>query len=1002
MIDKEIKNDEKKNKESEIKRKRRKKKLRDREYKRKQEKRKRLKNIDEYIKGNEIIQVGYICGPSSGEYIKFSIETLLKTCFLPDKIEIIIGNNCCDYDFSDMNDIKDKFYSFNIYNVHSDKKHPSHNHGDALDKLFWNFFNRTYGMIVDSDIAFLRKNWDIQFVKLINSDENIAIIGPGNPVNYSKFQNFPSVYCPFFFTNILKECSITWQPLMYNPELLTIEKNEKISEKIMGELCKLSLEKSYEHVEHKLEKIENQIPIENRDISWKKSEEACFSSNMFTCRIACNKEYSELLGMNRYEICRADTGIMLPIKIKKNGYKGLFFSTCATMDFVQERQSIILDNIEILNTLHPKYGDIKDLSECKIKNENYSNLICSLNKFDHIRKKYKKHMKNSLEILLSTVLQGNMINYTQLLLDIFNNSPDFNNKLIILHLISDILFKYKYKHEKILVNTEDIDNKYKIRKKMSNLLVELMENIITEKLLVENKYKLVRLLEIIDEGGICLLSGKINLWLKNYYSKETNISSIPSKYTYCISDGQWDPHECSIYMLFNIPKHLYSTALIELPLKRKKIEEFKQNLRKLVDNKISEITHMSDIEMKNISEEEKNVYDNEIMNANKNKDNILEILNILPDVSNIDEDIETTYNTINKNNLINNLEKIYRKLTGISKLYIHKHSVMGTVVEIPSESTKLIENIKIYDLYRLFLTQDFDNQIIIPFIHSIKLRKDERIENIIYRNRAGARESEKRGNIDPFFNVFMPLSEENQDKDKEIVLFKTLETIFLDNYSLQDDMPIKVHDEQLKLSTENINNCYEQFNSVEKIDHMLNKSYKIKNIKDLKSTLSDNFIKNCILFIEEKIVKKKIIRYISLSSNYLEILEYMEENINKCLKDIILYNIINIKNNRWEIKSKLSCNLNWLRNNTKYNDTFVRDLLISLNNLEPILVKLQDLGSHITIEDKYNYSMKNYYEVFYKNELYLTHLGQSSGREFNIDPLSKLWIKNVKNQIGME
>ena len=42
----------------------------------------------------------------------------------------------------------------------------------------------------------------------------------------------------------------------------------------------------------------------------------------------------------------------------------------------------------------------------------------------------------------------------------------------------------------------------------------------------------------------------------------------------------------------------------------------------------------------------------------------------------------------------------------------------------------------------------------------------------------------------------------------------------------------------------------------------------------------------------------------------------------------------------------------------------------------------------------------NLFEVKYRDELYFTHLGQASKREFNVDPLCNLWIKSVKNYIN--
>jgi len=289
--------------------------------------------IKEYVNNKKCIQIGYICGPKSFLYIKFSIKTILKTVSDPKKISIIIGKNCNDCDFRKFGKLKNKFKSFNIYDVQNNKKHPSLNHGLSLDKLFWKYFHEDYGMVVDSDIAFLKKNWDLDLIKLINYNKNTIIIGSGNPeknicnglkkIKYKKgdkFRNFPSVYCPFFKTKKLKECGITWQPWIYdiiNREYINI----KSIQDIINGLKKLSYVK-------KALKKNKMTEIEGHS----------------TVKFRCKNGYEKILGMDKGEICRADTGFFLPIIIKKNNYNGIYFKT---YPFTFSEKKNIFNNDEI-------------------------------------------------------------------------------------------------------------------------------------------------------------------------------------------------------------------------------------------------------------------------------------------------------------------------------------------------------------------------------------------------------------------------------------------------------------------------------------------------------------------------------------------------------------------------------------------------------------------------------------------------------------------------------
>ncbi len=261
----------------------------------------------------DIIEIGYICSDNAEKYIFFSLQSILKTCTEPKNLSILIGINTYQYNSSVFNPLRDKFFSFTEYNTHSDYSHPSMNHGYSVDLLFYNYFKHEIGMIVDSDIVFLKKNWDSILLRQL-SNKNI-IIGAGNPnykisPTYNKYQKFPSIYVCMFLTKKLLNLNITWQPFSFNLQ-----------------------EKKINTIYTKKNNIPYIFNIDNDIVN------SCIIPNKFEIESLMEKGLKhtvlkikvggseKILSMNHNDICRCDTSFFIPFIIKKNNFDGIYLQT---------------------------------------------------------------------------------------------------------------------------------------------------------------------------------------------------------------------------------------------------------------------------------------------------------------------------------------------------------------------------------------------------------------------------------------------------------------------------------------------------------------------------------------------------------------------------------------------------------------------------------------------------------------------------------------------------
>ena len=157
------------------------------------------------------IQIGIPCGYNSEYYTNFLLDSVRKTISNIDRVQVLLGQSKPDVDVKFIVDNNPDFDIEVVQAFSSDIG--SLGHGKCIDALL-RHMNFEYGMIVDCDVAFLEKNWDI---KLINElCGNKAIIGAGTEKHHHHYYNFPFTIMVLFKTAPLREVEISFMPLVEN------------------------------------------------------------------------------------------------------------------------------------------------------------------------------------------------------------------------------------------------------------------------------------------------------------------------------------------------------------------------------------------------------------------------------------------------------------------------------------------------------------------------------------------------------------------------------------------------------------------------------------------------------------------------------------------------------------------------------------------------------------------------------------------------------------------
>jgi hypothetical protein len=150
------------------------------------------------------LQIGIPCGPNGENYAAFLIATIEETISRKNDYEYIIGINQKGVN-------KEIFQNIlNLKVVEEYKGYPHvKGHGHCLDLLLCNM-NSKYGMFVDSDVAFLKKDWDIDLISKING--KTIIVGSEYHPTDGKIVDFPNPITSLFDVEKIKSLNLSFIP----------------------------------------------------------------------------------------------------------------------------------------------------------------------------------------------------------------------------------------------------------------------------------------------------------------------------------------------------------------------------------------------------------------------------------------------------------------------------------------------------------------------------------------------------------------------------------------------------------------------------------------------------------------------------------------------------------------------------------------------------------------------------------------------------------------------
>ena len=152
----------------------------------------------------EKIQIGIPCGRNSEKYARFLCDSIERTISKNREYEIIIGINQSGVNKSELSQIKNSRIVTEIHNRDS-----SVGHGRCLDLILRNM-NTRYGILVDSDVAFLAQNWDQKLLSYLD-DKTIMIGSEYHPTD-GKIVDFPNVISCAIDVERFKSLEISFIP----------------------------------------------------------------------------------------------------------------------------------------------------------------------------------------------------------------------------------------------------------------------------------------------------------------------------------------------------------------------------------------------------------------------------------------------------------------------------------------------------------------------------------------------------------------------------------------------------------------------------------------------------------------------------------------------------------------------------------------------------------------------------------------------------------------------
>ena len=157
---------------------------------------------------SEKIQIGIACGPNSEHYVNFLMESIKKTASNLEQFEFLLGVNTESVDKAELEKNSDVF-NIKIFDMFAQTSKASKAHGKCLDEIL-DMMDTKYGMIIDCDVAFLEKDWDIKLKSKLK--DNVVIVGSDTDPSHYHYKNFPSWIMTMFLVDVVKECEVSFCP----------------------------------------------------------------------------------------------------------------------------------------------------------------------------------------------------------------------------------------------------------------------------------------------------------------------------------------------------------------------------------------------------------------------------------------------------------------------------------------------------------------------------------------------------------------------------------------------------------------------------------------------------------------------------------------------------------------------------------------------------------------------------------------------------------------------
>ena len=158
-------------------------------------------------------------------YINFMLSTLNHTISNKKRYKILLGVDTGKKKNPDLKKINfpyDKMIQVDTGN----SDYSSYAHSLVMDEMI-KHIDTKYAMICDSDIALLEKNWDVDFINMLDN-KNIFLGGESNHITYY----FPHIYMAFFNAEKIKKLNISFAPIKNKPDFIKkynikIDKDDK-------------------------------------------------------------------------------------------------------------------------------------------------------------------------------------------------------------------------------------------------------------------------------------------------------------------------------------------------------------------------------------------------------------------------------------------------------------------------------------------------------------------------------------------------------------------------------------------------------------------------------------------------------------------------------------------------------------------------------------------------------------------------------------------------------